>query len=63
MKNTPKKQLAVQKSVVESLKKKDLEHWSKEAKEGQCELQPGSEEKKEREAKQLVVQSCKVIYL
>ena len=61
--STPKKWTPVPKSVVESLKKKDLEHYSKEAEKRQCELPPGSEEKKERDARQLVSESCKVIQL
>ena len=39
------------KSLVASTQKKELEEWSQKAKESQKQFQPGSEEKKGREAK------------
>ena len=57
----PNKTITLQKSVVSLLKKKDLEKYSKEAEKRQHDIQLGSEEKKEKDAKQLVSESCKDI--
>ena len=51
------------KSVVASTKKKDLEQWSREAKESQEQFQPGNEEKKGREAKQIIAEKTKHLQL
>ena len=48
---------------VASTQKKQLEEWSEKAKESQKQFQPGSEEKKGREAKKIIAESTKQIEL
>ena len=48
---------------VASTQKKQLEAWSEKAKESQKQFQPGSEEKKGREAKKIIAESTKQIEL
>ena len=48
---------------VASTQKKQLEEWSEKAKESQKQFQPGSEEKKGREAKKIIAESTKQIQL
>ena len=50
-------------SVVTSTQKKELEEWSKEAKEPQNQFQPGNEEKKGKEAKKIIAENTKQIHL
>ena len=51
------------KSLVASTHKKDLEQWSREAKESKEQFQPGNEEKKGREAKRMIAEKTKQLQL
>ena len=62
-KSTPKKSKGARSTVVESAQKTQLEAWSKKAMETQSALPPGNEEKKERDARDLVATSCNVLQL